>query len=297
MSVLSGMVFTSENREADIDSMKNCLKVLKKNTGVFSTLRSTERLFLVSKMVLADDPEKYLENVKALYDKIKKGHIFKDSYMVVAAVNIADAGKVFEADQIIAKFKDIMKLMKKEHPFLTGDEDMPMAISLAMTDKTPEDIVMEMEESYQILKKELKASSNSIQGLAEVLTLQDGSAQGKCREVLSIYKAFRSNHRKYSKEYGLASLGALIGSSKDHDTLVNEICETERYIAHQKGMGMSVMCRTDRLMLAALIVADGEGIATDSMKNPIIVETLQTILAMEIAIACAVAASSSSSSH
>ena len=92
MSVLSGMVFTTENKEADIDSMKNCLKVLKKNTGVFSTLRSTERLFIVSKMALADDPEKYLKNVKDLYDKIKKGHICKDSYMVVAAVNIIDAG-------------------------------------------------------------------------------------------------------------------------------------------------------------------------------------------------------------
>ena len=199
--------------------------------------------------------------------------------------------------EIIVKFKDIMKLMKKEHPILTGDEDMPMAISLAMTDKTPEKIVSEMEENYQILKKELNASSNSIQGLAEVLTLQSGSAQEKCREVISIYKAFRANHRKYSKEYGLASLGALIGSSRDHDALVKEICETERYIAHQKGMGMSVMCKTDRLMLAALIVADSEGIVTDSMKNSIIVETLQTILAMEVAIACAVAASSASSSH
>ena len=161
MSVLSGMVFTTENIEADIDSMKNCLKILKKNTGVFSTLRSTERLFLVSKMTLAEDPEKYLKNVKTLYDKIKKGHICKDSYMVVAAINIVDAGRVSEADQIIVKFKDIMKLMKKEHPILTGDEDMPMAISLAMTDKTPEEIVTEMEESYQVLKKELKASSNS----------------------------------------------------------------------------------------------------------------------------------------
>ena len=71
MSVLSSMVFTMENKEADIDAMKNSLKVLKKNTGVFSPFRSSERLFLVSKMALSADPEKYIKDVVALYGKIK----------------------------------------------------------------------------------------------------------------------------------------------------------------------------------------------------------------------------------
>ncbi len=296
MSVLSSMVYTMENKEADIDAMKNSLKVLKKNTGVFSPFRSSERLFLVSKMALSADPEKYIKDVVALYGKIKKGRIMDDGFMIVAAVNIVDAGRQADADKIIVKFNEIMKAMKKEHPVLTGREDMPLAISLAMTDRSVEDIAAELEENYKILKTVFKGNSDSVQGLAEVLTLQEGASADKAGKVIDIYNAFKANHRKYSREYGLASLGALIGSDKDSDTLVKEICEVERYLASQKGMGMSIMGKSDRLMFAALLVADSEGYAGAGIKNPIIVETLQTIIAMEvmlIVVATSAAASSS----
>ena len=180
---------------------------------------------------------------------------------------------------------------------LTSNDDMPMIVCLAMTDKSTDEIITEMEESYKLLKKEFKVYSDSVQGLAEVLTLQEGTAADKCKEVSSIYGAFRANHRKYSKEYGLASLGALIGTGRDTDALVKDICETERYLAGLKGMGMSVMGRSDRLMLAALIVADCEGVSGNGMKNPIIVETIQTIIAMEVMMLVVAATVASSSSH
>lgn len=297
MSVLSSMVYTSEDKEADVERMKKCLSIIKKNTGAFSPFRSSERLFLVTRMALAEDPEKYFRDVKALYDKIKKGRFVKDTYMVIAAANIVDAGRMSDADAIIGKFRDIMTCMKKEHPMLTANDDMPMVVCLAMTDKSVEEIVSEMEESYRILKKEFRTYSDSVQGLAEVLVLQEGSAEDKCREAAEIYRAFRANHRKYSKEYGLASIGALIGTGKDHDALVKEICETERYLASLKGMGMSVMGRSDRLMLAALIVAECEGVSGNGMKNPIIVETIQTIVAMEVMMIVVAISAASNASH
>ena len=297
MSVLSGMVYTMENKEADIDAMKNSLKVLKKNTGVFSPFRSGDRLFIVSKMALSADPEKYIKDVVSVYGKIKKGRIMSDSFMVVAAANIVDAGRQNDADEIVAKFNKILKAMKKDHPVLTGREDMPLAISLAMTDRNVEDIAAELEENYKILKTRFKGNSDSVQGLAEVLTLQEGTPAEKAGKVIEIYDTFKANHRKYSREYGLASLGALIGSDKDSETLVKEICETERYLASQKGMGLSIMGKSDRLMFAALLVADSEGYAGAGIKNPIIVETLQTIIAMEVMLIVVATSAAASSSH
>ena len=52
--------------------MKKCLSIIKKNTGAFSPFRSSERLFLVTRMALDEDPEKYFRDVKALYDKYEK---------------------------------------------------------------------------------------------------------------------------------------------------------------------------------------------------------------------------------
>ena len=297
MSVLSGMIFTMDNKEADIDAMKNSLKVLKKNTGVFSPFRSSERLFTVSKMALSEDPEKYIKDLVSVYGKIKKGRIMSDSFMVVAAANIVDAGRQKDADAIVSKFNNILKAMKKDHPVLTGREDMPLAISLAMTDRSVEDIAAELEENYKILKTRFKGNSDSVQGLAEVLALQEGTPAEKTGKVIDIYDAFKANHRNYSREYGLASLGALIGSKKDTDTLVKEICETERFLASQKGMGMSIMGKSDRLMFAALIVADCEGYAGKGIKDPIIVETLQTIIAMEVMLVVVATSAATSSSH
>ena len=297
MSVLSGMVFTMENKEADIDAMKNSLKVLKKNTGVFSPFRSSERLFTVSKMALSSDPEKYIKDLVSVYGKIKKGRMMADSFMVVAAANIVDAGRQSDADVIVAKFNRIMKAMKKDHPVLTGRADMPLVVSLAMTDRSVEEIAAELEENYRTLKTFFKGNSDSVQGLAEVLTLQEGDPARKAGKVIDIYNAFKANHRRYSREYGLASLGALIGSKKDPDTLVKEICEAERYLASRKGMGMSIMGKSDRLMFAALIVADCEGTAGKGIKDPIIVETLQTIIAMEVMLVVVATSAATSSSH
>ncbi|MBR7089481.1 MAG: DUF4003 family protein [Lachnospiraceae bacterium] len=297
MSVLSSLVYTSEDREADVEKMKKCLSVIKKNSGVFSPFRSSERLFLVSKMALSSDPEKYFADVKALYDKIRKGRFSKDTFMVIAAVNIVDAGRISEAETIIGKFNDLMARMKKEHPMLTANSDMPMVICLAMTDKSADEIIDEMEANYTALKTVFRGHSDSVQGLAEVLTLQDGTSAEKCRKVFDIYNAFGNAHRKYSKEYGLASLGALIGSSKAPEDLVSEICEAERYLAGKKGMGASVMGKSDRLMLAALLAADCEGISGNGMKNPIIVETIQTIIAMEMMMVVVATTAATSSSH
>ena len=61
---------------------------------------------------------------------------------------------------------------------------------------------------------------------------------------------------------------------------------------------MSIMGKSDRLMFAALIVADCEGSVGNGMKNPIIVETLQTIIAMEVMlIVVATSAAANASSH
>ena len=62
-------------------------------------------------------------------------------------------------------------------------------------------------------------------------------------------------------------------------------------------MGASVMGKSDRLMLAALIAADCEGISGNGMKNPIIVETIQTIIAMEVMMVVVATSAATSSSH
>ena len=78
MNIAAALVFTGENREVDIERLKLCKQILKKNTGVFSSFRSYSEAVIVSKMANAADPEQYINDVKFIYEKLKRSS-FSDS--------------------------------------------------------------------------------------------------------------------------------------------------------------------------------------------------------------------------
>ena len=259
MNLSAALVFTGEGKEPYADRLDECVKILKKNAGIFSSLRSEMEPIVVSKMALADDPQQYISDLKIIYDKLTKGSIFDSAYMVQAAISILDAGKIDEADEIIARYKDLYKKMSKEHPILTSSEDIVFAVLLVMTEKDVDTIVNEMEICYEYLKKEkkIKVGGNEIQGLGEVLALSDGDMIEKCDRVALLYDKFAEHGTKYGRDYGeFASLGALIGIDIDADALVDEIIETAEYLKSCKGFGGFSMDKKQRLMFAAMLVGD-----------------------------------------
>ena len=141
MSVASGMIFTSADREADIDKMKECRKLLEKKTGILSNYRQTTELMILSKMALSDDPEKYLDDVITAYKGISKGKFLENSYMMLAAILICDFERLNDLDDIAAKTEEIMKRMNKEHPMLTDKGDTSFAVLLALSYKNVDTII------------------------------------------------------------------------------------------------------------------------------------------------------------
>ena len=63
LSLMAGLIFASADKEADTDRLKECKKILEKNTGLLSNLRANPELVILSKMALSDDPEKYFQDV------------------------------------------------------------------------------------------------------------------------------------------------------------------------------------------------------------------------------------------
>ncbi len=295
MSVVSGLIFADAGAEADTDKMKECEKILKKKTGVFSAFRNTDSLLMLSRMALSDDPEKYLDTIVELYNKIRKGKVFDDGYMILAAVLLYDQNRVEDADDIIEKYKEIMKRMSKEHPILTGGEDTPLAMILAMTDKDVDLIIEEMEECYGYMKKNFKGYSDPIQGLSQVLTVTGGDMIEKCDKVIDIYNRFKEHGVKYGREYEFTSLGALIGLDVDTDALIDEILEADKLLASYKGFGAWNMDKTTRLMFAAILTAqeyekDSAGLYATAIGSSLAIVVAEEIALMIVIIMCATAA-------
>ena len=247
--------FAEEDRTVDVELIKEAKKVLKEKTGVFSDFRSYNEITVSARMALSGNPEKYINELIEVYNKLQKGKIFGSSYRVLAAMSICDQGKYSEADSLIEKTNEILKGMKKVHPFITSDEDTCFAVLLAMTDKSVEEILTELEESYQIMKKNFAFHDNAVYSLTQVLTAYEGSAEEKCDKALKLFNAFKAAGAKYGKGYEFASLGSLIDIDADEEELVSEIIDVADYLKGKKGFGMLDMGKETRLMFGTMLVS------------------------------------------
>ncbi len=275
--------FAEQDRTADPELIKESRKLLKSKQGVFSDFRSYNELIVSTRMALSENPEKYLEEVMEVYDMFQKGKFFGSSYRVLAAMSIVDQGKFSEADAIVEKTKTLLKEMNKVHPFITSDEDTCFVVLLAMTDKSVEDILTELEESYKVCKKNFAFHDNAAYSLAQVLTAYDGDFQSKADKAFDFFNAFKEAGTKYGKEYELASLGALIDIDADKNDIVNEIIEVAEYLKGKKGFGMLDMGKEGRLMFGTMLVS-GAYLSGDKANASSIGGDIGRIVALQTAI-------------
>ena len=287
MNIAAALVFTGENREVDIERLKESKQILKSNAGVFSSFRSYSEAVIVSKMANSPDPAQYIKDVMAVYEKLKKSSLSDNSYLVQGAICIYEAGKMYEAEAIATKFWDIYKKMGKKHPFLTSSEDIVFVVLLAMTDKSVDEIVNEIEECYTYMRKDvmLNVGNNEYQGLGEILALTDGDIKEKGDKVTELYKTILAHGVKWGKEYNeFASLGLLIDLGVDNDTIVNEILEVNEYLKNSKGFTGWTLDNKQRLMFSAMLVGDDYGKGRNMMSSSAINSTVAMVIAEEIAI-------------
>ena len=287
MNIAAALVFTSENKEVDIERLKLCKQILKKNTGVFSSFRSYSEAVIVSKMANASDPEQYLNDVKVIYEKLRRNSFSDSSYLIQGAICIYEAGKLSEAEILAKKFWDVYNKMNKKHPFLTSSEDIVFVVLLAMTDKSVDEIVNEIEECYTYMRKDvmLNVGNNEYQGLGEILALSDGDITNKCDKVTELYNSILAHGVRWGKEYNeFASLGLLIDLGVDNDTLINEIIEVNNYLKDSKGFSGWTLDNKQRLMFSAMLVGDDYGEGGNILGSSAINSTVAMVIAEEIAL-------------
>ena len=295
IAAIAAAAFAEKDKSADIERLKECHKILKKKEGIFSEFRGNSELIVSAKMALSSDPEKYLEDVTGIYKKFQKGKFWGSNYRALAAMTICDVGKVSEADAIIEKTNEILKGMGKAHPFLTSDEDTSFAVLLAISEKKTEDILEELEETYQILKKKFSLHDNAVYSLSQVLTSYPGNAQDKADKTIDIYDAFTAAGAKYGKGYELASLGTLIGLATNPVDIATEVVEVADYLKSNKGFGSFDMGKATRLMFGTMMVAGDNSDENYKVGASVISGTVARIVAEQTAMMVAIIAASTTS--
>ena len=287
MNIAASLVFTGADKQVDIAKLRQCRSILKKKTGMFSSFRSTSEAFIVSKMAMSEDPEKFIDDVKAIYNLLNKTLYAENAYLIQGAICIYEADRMTEAKQIAEKSRTLYKMMSKKHPILTSSEDMVYVILLAMTDKSVETIYNELEECYTYLRREakLRVSDNEFQGLSEILALTDGDIIEKTAKAVDLYRTITAHGIKWGDSYNeFGSLGILIDLGVDNDTLVDEIAEVNEYLKKCKGFGSWTLDNKQRLMFSAMLLGGAYAEENQLINSSAVSSTVAMIIAEEVAL-------------
>lgn len=256
MHIVAANTFTSAGLRADPGKMRECKDILAKKHGFFSSLRGTTQLALLSKMAIQSDPAAYLDDVTGVYEKIIEGKIFSSNYMMLPALVICDQHKADQADDIIKKMKSIMEKMEKEHPLLTGSEDLAFAAIMAIATEDVDRMIEDMEACFDILKKKFPMHKNAVQGLCQVLTLSGNGTEEKCAKAVAIFDSLKEMGVKYGKTAELAVLGALVDLDMEAGDIACEIKECSELLKKERDFGNLILGEEHRAMFAALLVAE-----------------------------------------
>ena len=261
MSVIAGFIYASEQKEADTDKMVECRRILRKQTGIFSDLRATAELVILSKMALSEDPAQYLNDIMEVNKKICDAKLSKGTNSILASVIICDAGMQGECDEAVGKAKELMKRMKKDHPFLTTAEDLSPVILMALSYKEADKLLNDLEEGYSYIKKTYKPgiSSDAVQGVCEMLAMTYGDMKAKCDKVMRIYKALKDKKADYSSDEKFSMLSSLAETDVSPEALATDIVDASEILKTMRGFDKSHMDEKERLMYATLVVADVYG--------------------------------------
>lgn len=293
LSLAGSVIYTGAGRMADVEKIKECKKILKKNLGMFSEFRGNMEIPVLCKMALARDPEKYLINLIGIYNKLSKGRIFGSEYLAMTALAICDENLGNSVDRILERTKRLVKRMADYHPMLTSDEDMALVALLAVTDKSDDQIIEETEYCYQTLKKVFSFHNDAVQSLSHVLTLCEGMPQEKCDKVCAIYDALKVRGIKYGLDYELASLGALVSIDMSPAELAAEIEEASDYLKTRKGFGDWGIGDKARMMFASLMAVQAFAPSSVAMDASVLNSSLAIVIAEEMCCAAIIACTSS----
>ena len=284
-------IYTDKEMAVDEKVLQISKEMIKSKTGAFSGFKGIAKAPIAAMMAVSGNPEQALDNGLRVYECLKK-EFWNSSYLPVASMIIGKLAQPSQFDDIIIRTRLIYNKMKAEHPFLTSSEDSIFCSLMALSGKSNDNLINEMERCYKILKENF-SSSNATQSLSHVLALCDGSADEKCEKTLDLFNTLKSCKHKYGTSFELPTLGILAMSGVNLKQITSDIIEIDDWLSTQKGFGMfSTTTPKQRLMYAGILAR--QPLEDNTMTTASISGVISIIIAQQAAMCAVIAAASAS---
>ena len=283
-------IYTAKDQTVESDKLKFCKGLIKEQTGIFSNFRGNVRCAVAAMLAISENPEQMLADGLEVHKMLKNG--MRDSaYLPLAAMTIARLAERKDYEEVVEKTKEIYDEIKKNHPFLTSNEDSAFCAMMALSEKSAEELVSEAERCYRFLNENARYPKNAVQSLSHVLAICDGTPEEKCEKTIELYETLQAYGMKYGKDYELPTLGVLAMEHEDYEALAEEMKEVDTWLSKQKGFGVfgSISIK-QRLMYAGMLLQNKkeQGVLSESAA---LQSTLAILVAQEAAMMAMLAAS------
>lgn len=290
--------FIGDKDPTSSETLKNAKKVLKNKSKLFSSLLwSNAGNAVIATVARSEDPEYTIEQLTLIHKMLNK--LFMDSdYLVLAATMIYNSCKPSEYESIVRKTREIFLAVRKDHPFITGSEDITNCVLMALASIDPKISAANCEANFNALKS-VFSGSNKIQYMAGILTVFDGDPLEKAKKVRKVSDMFKArNFRFDSISHSAVAAIAMIADDYELEEVVDTIAATSDLLKKVRGMGALGVGKDIRTLIAMAMVIDAYTNGSDSkIKDSAMSAIVSAIIeAEEAAIAAAIAASSAAAS-
>ncbi|MDV4150590.1 DUF4003 family protein [Clostridium sp. AL.422] len=295
----SALNLTLRNVESDIDKINKCIDIIKDNSSIFSNFRGNNLLTTAVNLSIKDNPEESLTEIMNIYEKLKD-HFFNNQFLVLAAQIIYNYKGSKDIDTLVKNTRKAYDLMKENHIFLTGQEDICSAALISTTSNNLDETFENMEECYDILRKNGFWAGNNLQSLTHILSLFEGTPKEKCDKVLLLDKTLK-NYSTPLTSYSLPILGAVALTNNNYERFAEDLISVNNLLRKQRGFGVFSLSSAIRNMIAASLISLESIENIDSSIKDKIIETtnsisLNVVIIMQIAAASAATAAATAAS-
>jgi hypothetical protein len=248
--------YALEDRRVDGEAIRASLKALQKSVGPLSSLRGYLALVLAANLSLAKDPQRALASTVATYELLRDAKFGGSDYLPLAAHMIAAHVEPDACAQAVERTRAFYDGMKANHPFLTGQDDLILA---AMIGASGQDIAAAVDRVAELFDQlsDGFGSKSATQLVAQVLTLGQGGPDAAARAI-ELRQTLKAAKVRLHKGPTAPLLGVFALLDVAGETLAAETKEANRFLKEQKGFGALSMEASERLALAASIVARAE---------------------------------------
>ena len=283
---------------ADEDKLKECRKLIKKNSGALSYLKGQVMMPFAANLSMKEDPKAHFDKVLKIYNVAKK-KFNRSEYSALLAILLADLIHEDSCEAVLTRGKELYDQIKMAHPFLTNEQDSVLAGLLALSEKSDTELIDDMEKCFDLLKIKFSHKS-SIQSISHVLALTEGSAREKVEHLNDLYDSLREAGKKFGIYTELSTLAAVSILDNETERVRDRIIGIDDFLSKQKGYGLLGLDKKARLMHATMLTTDlydSAQIAQTTASASAIAMAAAQSLAVCVIITSTIAANSASTSN